>query len=69
MTFARAFTNGQDSSAYENAFRKLFSLMQDQCQVRLKWQHLHGEGFQAITTDMDKGQLKVKYALYPLSMH
>jgi hypothetical protein len=43
---------------HEEAFKQIFSLISIRLEKVVKWQHLHGEGFGAVVTDMDKGQLE-----------
>lgn len=63
ITFARIFVNAKSAFIYEEAFKQIFGLISVRLEKEVKWQHLHGGGFGAVVTDMDKEQLEVNILL------
>lgn len=43
---------------YFAAFRALFRLLSRETGQDIHWQHIHGDGFQTILSDMEFAQLK-----------
>ena len=45
---------------YYQMFKRVFALIEERFSHRVRWQHLHGEGFTALVMDMDTKQLPGK---------
>ncbi|OCK85458.1 hypothetical protein K432DRAFT_33984 [Lepidopterella palustris CBS 459.81] len=56
ITFARIFVNQDTTEMYKRVFQHFFQIVEDQYQIPIRWQHLHGSGFQAVVLDQDSKQ-------------
>ncbi|KAG6103001.1 hypothetical protein E4U31_003170 [Claviceps sp. LM219 group G6] len=47
--------------AYKRLFQELFSCLEHQCKVQIRWQHIHQQGIIGVTLDQDAGAIQDHY--------
>lgn len=63
IPLVRVFLNNPNPDKYHHMFAKVFQLLESRFYVRIKWQHLDGQGLYGITIDQDWSYLMGKYSL------
>lgn len=58
ITLCRCFVTGEDETTYYNLFEYLQERIKSFTGRDIHWKHIHGDGWQVVTLDMDKGQIK-----------
>ncbi|KAG6165712.1 hypothetical protein E4U51_004161 [Claviceps purpurea] len=58
ISLARAYMNSRTALAYKRLFQELFSCLEHQCKVQVRWQHIHQQGIIGVTLDQDAGAIQ-----------
>jgi len=60
FTLLRVIVNQESVDMYYKMFTRVFCIIEKRLNTPIHWQHLHGDGFAALVTDMDTKQLPGK---------
>ncbi|KAG6110404.1 hypothetical protein E4U13_005388 [Claviceps humidiphila] len=58
ISLARAYMTSRTALAYKRLFQELFSCLEHQCKVQIRWQHIHQQGIIGVTLDQDAGAIQ-----------
>jgi hypothetical protein len=56
LTFARVFTNNESADAYQNMFAAVFSIVKEDTNSEICFNHIDGKGIACILADAHPGQ-------------
>lgn len=61
MTLCRCFVTGENESTYFTMFDYIQQRIKFFTDRDIHWKHIHGHGWEVVTLDMDRGQVKGRY--------